>query len=34
MQRDEEYLLDILEAGKLAIAYVGKMTVENILSNR
>lgn len=28
MQRDKEYMLDILEAAKLAIEYVGEKTRE------
>jgi len=33
MQRDKEYLLDILEAGKLVISYVGKMTKDEFLDD-
>ena len=31
MQRDREYLLDALEAAKLAIEYVGEKTIEDFL---
>ena len=33
MQRDREYLLDILEAAKLALAYVSGKTREEFLQN-
>jgi len=33
MQRDREYLLDILEAAKLAISYVGDKTKETFLKD-
>lgn len=33
MQRDNEYLLDILEAARLAVAYVGTKTKENFLKD-
>ena len=33
MQRDKAYLLDILEAGKLAISYVDKMSMEEFLKD-
>lgn len=33
MQRDKEYLLDILEAAKLAIAYVDKKSREEFFAD-
>lgn len=33
MQRDREYLLDILEAAKLAIEYIGGKTKEEFFSD-
>lgn len=33
MQRDREYLLDILEAAKLAIEYIGEKTREEFFSD-
>jgi uncharacterized protein with HEPN domain len=33
MQRDKAYILDILEAAKLAITYVGKKTKEEFLND-
>jgi uncharacterized protein with HEPN domain len=33
MQRDREYLLDILEAAKLAIGYIGEKTREEFFSD-
>ena len=33
MQRDKEYLLDILDAAKLAIQYVQKKSLEDFLSD-
>lgn len=33
MQRDKEYLLDILEAGKLVIVYVGEKTKDEFLDD-
>jgi len=33
MQRDREFLLDILEAAKLAVSYVGEKSKENFLKD-
>ncbi len=33
MQRDREYLLDILEAAKLALEYIGEKTKEEFFSD-
>lgn len=33
MQRDREYLLDILEAAKLALSYIGENTREDFLED-
>ena len=33
MQRDNAYLLDILEAAKLGVTYVGKKTKEEFLND-
>jgi uncharacterized protein with HEPN domain len=33
MQRDREFLLDILEAAKLALSYVGKKSKEEFLKD-
>jgi len=33
MQRDKAYILDILEAAKLAITYVGKKPKEEFLND-
>jgi uncharacterized protein with HEPN domain len=33
MQRDREFLLDILEAAKLAVSYVGENSKENFLKD-
>ena len=33
MQRDREYLLDALEAAKLAIEYVGAKTIDDFLND-
>lgn len=33
MQRDREFLLDILEAAKLVVSYVGEKSKENFLKD-
>lgn len=33
MLRDREYLLDILEAAKRALAYVGEKTIEDFFGD-